>query len=293
MAAEPPVNETAQAVSARPATPWVTLLLIVLALGAAFSRHFVWLVEKGWHNEYYGHGFLIPLLSAYLIYRRLPRLRTLPRAGFAWGLPLIIGGLALHLAAVKLDVNFAQGFALVLVIAGLVTWLWGEPVALDLAFPLAFLLFMVPMGRFLVDQFAQPMQLWGARLAGGAAAFMGIPVQVSGTSMMIPDFTLEVAIPCSGLKSAIALTALGALYAYLLVGPLSKRWLIFAASLPIALLANGVRLWLTIVLASSLGPTTAQGFFHTLSGMFVFVFALLGLFGFGSLLGCTSIRDDI
>jgi exosortase len=287
------VNDAAEAVPPRAAVSWFTLALVVLALAATFSRHFVWMVNKGWHNEYYGHGFLIPLLSGYLIYRRAAILRALPREGFAWGLPLIIGGLALHLAAVEKDVNFVQGLALVIVIAGLVTWLWGKAVALDLAFPLAFLLFMVPMARLLVDQFAQPMQLWGARLAGGAAAFIGIPVHVEGTAMMIPDFSLEVAIPCSGLKSAIALTALGALYGYLLVGPLWKRWLVFAASLPIALLANGVRLWLTIVLASSLGPKAAEGFFHELSGMFVFVTALVGLFGFGSLLGCSTIREDI
>jgi exosortase len=149
------------------------------------------------------------------------------------------------------------------------------------------------MGRLLVDKFAQPMQLWGARIAGGAAGFIGIPVVIEGTSMIVPDYTFEVAIPCSGLKSAIALTALGAAYAYLLVGPLWKRWLVFLASLPVALIANGVRLWLTVVLAASLGPKMAEGFFHELSGIFVFIIALIGLFGFGSLIGCSQIREDI
>lgn len=293
MAVESQVTDAAPAVKTPSSTPWFTLALILLALIATFGRHFVWLVNKGWHNEYYGHGFLIPIISGFLIYRRLPHLRALPREGFVWGLPLIVAGLILHLLAIDKDVNFVQGFALVMIIAGLVAWLWGRPVALDLAFPLIFLLFMVPMGRLLVDQFAQPMQLWGARLAGGGASFMGIPVRVDGTSMTIPDYTLEVAIPCSGLKSAIALTALGALYGYLLVGPLWKRCLVFAASLPIALLANGVRLWLTVVLASSVGPKAADGFFHSLSGMFVFVIALIALFAFGSLLGCSTIREDI
>jgi len=273
--------------------PSPLLWLVLLALAAAFSRHFVWLVEKGWHNEYYGHGFLIPVISAYLIYRRKELLATLPRERFGWGVPIILTGLALHLLAIVKDVNFVQGFALVLTILGLVVWLWGRNVAKDLIFPLAFLMFMVPMGRLLVDKFAQPMQLYGAAIAGGAAGFMGIPVHVEGTSMAIPDYTFEVAIPCSGLKSAIALTALGALYAYLLVGPLWKRWALFIASLPVALIANGVRLWLTIVLAASIGPKAAEGFFHELSGMFVFLIALVGLFGLGSLFGCSQIREDI
>lgn len=269
------------------------LLPIVLALAFAFDRHFVWLVQKGWHNEYYGHGFLIPVISGYLIYRRRAALAALPRNGFALGLPLLVLGLALHLAAIRVDVNFVQGFGLVLVLYGLVIWLYGLPVGRETLFPMSFLLFMVPMGRFLVDKFAQPLQLWGARLAGAAGGFMGLPVHVEGTSMQLPDYTFDVAIACSGLKSAIALTALGALYAYLLVGPLWKRWVVFVLSLPAALLANGVRLWLTLVLASSLGPRAAEGFFHTLSGMFVFVVALVVLFGMGSLLGCKQIREDI
>jgi exosortase len=292
MAAQQP---DAQTVRQGPAVPLPSplLWLVIITLAATFSRHFVWLVQKGWHNEYYGHGFLIPVIAAYLIYRRKEQLATLPRNGFAWGLPIIAGGILLHLAAIVKDVNFVQGFALVLVIFGLVIWLYGRPVARELIFPLSFLMFMVPMGRLLVDTFAQPMQLYGAAIAGGAAAFMGIPLQVAGTSLIMRDYTLEVAIPCSGLKSAIALTALGALYAYLLVGPLWKRWTIFAASLPIALIANAVRLWLTVVLATSIGPKTAEGFFHELSGMFVFVIALVGLYGFGSLVGCSQIRDDI
>ncbi len=101
------------------------------------------------------------------------------------------------------------------------------------------------------------------------------------------------AIACSGLKSAIAMTALGALYAYVVVAPLFKRLLIFAMSLPAALIANAIRIWLTLVLAQSFGPKAAEGFFHTLSGMLVFLIALLTLFTFGSLIGCTRMRDDI
>ncbi|MEN6642974.1 MAG: exosortase/archaeosortase family protein [Armatimonadia bacterium] len=278
--------------------PWTAsvpplALLVVLVLVAAFNQHFVWLWQKGWHNEYYGHGFLIPIICAYLIYRRKDHLATLPRTGCWIGLPVLLAGLALHILAIIQDVNFPQGFAFVTVIIGLTIWLYGWPVARDIAFPLAFLLFMVPMGRVLVDTFAQPMQLISARVAGHAAGFLGIPVAIDGTTLRIPDYTFEVGIPCSGLKSAIAMTALGALYAYVLQGTWQQRAAIFAMSLPAALVANAVRIWLTLVLAISFGPSAAEGFFHTLSGMVVFVLALLGLFGFGSLIHCTTLREDI
>ena len=271
----------------------LVLALLALLLVAGWQQHFVWLWQKGWRIEYYGHGCLIPLITAYLIYRRRDELAAAPRRDFALGLPLIALGLALHLVAIAKDVNFPQGFALVTVIIGLVIWLWGWPAARIIMFPLLFLLFMVPMGRLLVDKFAQPMQLWGARIAGGTAGFLGIPVVRAGTSLQIPGYRFEVAIACSGLKSAIAMTALGALYAYVVVAPMFKRLLIFAMSLPAALAANAIRIWLTLVLAQSLGPQAAEGFFHTLSGMLVFLIALLTLFVFGSLIGCTRMRDDI
>ena len=269
------------------------LVLLGLLLIAGWHQHFVWLWHKGWHNEYYGHGLLIPLISAYLIYRKREEMTAAPRTQFWPGLPLIGLGLALHVAAIMRDVNFPQGFALVTVIVGLVIWLWGWPAAKTIFFPLVFLLFMVPMGRLLVDRFAQPMQLWSAGIAGSAASFLGMPVVREGTSLQIPDYRFEVAIACSGLKSAIAMTALGALYAYVLVGPMAKRLLVFAMSLPAALAANATRIWLTLVLAQSFGPRAAEGFFHTASGLVVFVLALVGLFGFGSLIGCSQIRDDI
>mgnify|MGYP005834678339 CR=1 FL=1 len=216
-----------------------------------------------------------------------------PGGGYAWGLPLVVVGLALHVVAVKLDVNFPQGLALVALVAGLVVWLYGWPVGKAAAFPLAYLLFAVPMGRFLVDQLAQPMQLLSAQVAGAAARFMGIPAVVDGTSIDLPDYRFEVAIACSGLKSAIALAALGALFAYFVKGPLWKRVLLFGLSVPAAIAANGFRIWFTLVLSRSLGSGAAEGFFHTFSGMVVFLVALGALFGAGSLLGCSTIRDDV
>lgn len=278
---------------APPAPSAGTLGLLALLLVAGWHQHFIWLWEKGWHNEYYGHGFLIPIISAYLIYRRKDEIKAQPRECFWPGLPLIVGGLAAHLVAIIKDVNFPQGFALVMVLTGLAIWLYGWRASRIMAFPLIFLLFMVPMGRLLVDTFAQPMQLWGAKIAGSGAAFLGMPVVREGTSLQIPDYRFEVAIPCSGLKSAIAMTALGALYAYVLAGPFYKRLLVFAMSLPVALLANAIRIWMTLVMAQSFGAQAAEGFAHTVSGMFVFLIALIGLFGFGSLIGCTQVRDDI
>ena len=286
----------APAPSAEPGRPpWHTYAAVALLAALvflAFHDFLSWVVERWWHDEYYGHGLLIPPLSAYLIYRQWPRLAALGGGGYGKGLWLMAGGLLLHIAAIYYGANFASGFALIAVLYGLVIWLLGWPRARALAFAFAFLGFAVPLTRGLVDQFAQPMQVFSAHGAADLASVFGIPNQVDGVSIITRDYTFKVAIPCSGLKSAIAMSALGALVAYMLEGPLWKRGLLFALSLPVALAANLLRIFITVILGNSLGPAAAEGFFHTASGALVFILAFVGLLLVGGALGCRQMRED-
>lgn len=289
---DPPSGEDAGAGPAQPPSIWL-LVAVAAGLLLAYGQLLIWMGQRWYKSEYYGHGFLIPLISAYLIYRQRERLRDLPREDFRWGLPVVAGALLLHLLATWRDVHFPSGFALVATIFGLVIWLWGWPTARAVVFPVAFLFFMVPLARLLVDQFAQPLQLLGANLAGRLAYAIGVDTIIEGTMIHTPVYTFEVAIACSGLKSSIAMAALAALLAYLVVAPLSKKTLLFLASVPIALMANTARIFVTLVLGQTLGPEAAEGFFHSVSGILVFLIGFAGLFLVGRGLGCWQFRDDI
>jgi exosortase len=151
----------------------------------------------------------------------------------------------------------------------------------------------VPLERILVLQFAQPLQLWASTLAGALAHAAGMPVRQVGTSLVLPEYTFEVDISCSGLKSSLALASLGALLAYGLAGPAWARLLIFLASVPMALIANALRILCLLVVARSVSPSMAEGLTHAVSGYAVFVMALLGLWGLGRGLGCVGIRSDL
>jgi len=280
----------------RASRPWLAVWPVValaILVGLIFSDHLVWLVKRWWNSEYYGHGFLIPIISGYLIYRKREQIRELPRAGFYGGIVVILASLALHYVATYVDVHFPSGFALIGVLMGLTWLLWGWPVFKEVAFPLVFLFFMVPLGKLLVNQVAQPMQMFSASMAGGVAQFLGMPVTIEGTRLAMPEYTFEVAIACSGLKSIITMTALGALLAYIIRASLWKKLLVFASSLPAAIVANAARIWLTLVLGRALGEKAAEGFFHTFSGILVFLLALLGLLGVTTLLKCRQLREDI
>lgn len=288
-----PTSTAPEAAPPAPTVPPWAPYLVIAGLVAAYGNTMVWMWERWMNDEFYGHGLFIPIISGYIILRHLPQLRELPRTGHIWGLPVLGLGLMLHAAATGLNVNFPSGFALIITLYGLVMWLWGWPIARSLAFPFFYLVFAAPVGRLLVDLYAQPMQRMSAGFGGGLAAAIGIPVEIDGTKISIPNYTFEVAIACSGLKSAVSMTALGALYAWLVVAPLWKRFALFVLSVPVSLLANGLRITLTLVLGQIFGPKAAEGFVHSASGVAVFLIALVGLFMAGALLKCSRIRDDI
>lgn len=286
-----PAGETTQQDQRVPA--WALVVVLGLALVLTYHEYLQWMLERWWASEYYGHGFLVPLISGYLIYRQRNQLASRPRGGNIWGLPVILLSLLLHLQALHRGVHFPSGFALIGTMFGLVIWLWGWARARGVLFPLAFLVFMVPMARLLVDQLAQPLQQFSAQGAGLLSNLLGISTDIEGTVLVTRDYTFEVAIPCSGLKSVIAMSALGALIAYLVEGPRWKRVVLFLMAFPVALLANLLRIFVTLVLGNSLGPATAEGFFHTFSGALVFVIAFVGLMLIGGALGCHQMRADI
>ena len=292
-ASSPPTDGAPRADGRLPVLRWWGPVLLVAAVLGAYHSYLVWMGQQWWQDEYYSHGMLIPVVSGYLLYRQRARLAALPREGGGWGLVIVVGGLLLQAGGQFLEVHFFSGFALVATFYGLVLWIGGRHVARVALFPVVFLLFMVPLSRLLVEKLAMPMQLFSARWAGMLAAAVMPGVQVQGVSISTPDYAFSVAIPCSGLKSLISMSALGALYAYLVEGALWRRGLLFLAAFPIALLANLARIFATVILGNTIGSAAAEGFFHTASGAFVFVLALVGLFAVGGLLGCHKMREDI
>ncbi|HJN14602.1 MAG TPA: exosortase A [Armatimonadota bacterium] len=271
----------------------IGLCALTVALIAAFYPQMTWMWGRWMNSEYYGHGFFIVPISAYLIYRRREALAELPKSQDWRGLALLAFGVLIHLFGCQVDVNFISAFALVFAVAGAVWWLWGATVAVALAFPLAYLCFMVPIDRLLIDGFSSPLQLLAANVGAGFAQMLGIPIVREGVNISVPDYTFEVAIACSGLKSSITLVALATLYGYLTEGAIWKRIVLVASSVPIALLANSVRIAAILIVAQAMSAEAAEGFFHNFSGIVVFMVGLVGLYAIGRAIGCHNTRDDI
>ena len=223
------------------------------------------------------HGWLVPLVSVYAIWRCRADLRSAARNPDARGLAAVLACLALFWLGTR---GGQQPRLTQVAMAGTIVALpfafWGIGVVRHLWFPAAYLLFIVPMS--FLDAFTLHLRQLTAGLASGLLNGMGVEVEKVGTALAAggaTGFQLNVADPCSGIRSIFALAALTAAYAYFTQKTAWSRWVLFACAVPLAFLGNLARIMSIALVAHWLGQEKALGFYHDYSGYVVFGVAVL------------------
>ena len=258
--------------------------IIIASLAILYFRVVQGLVSDWIHLPDFSHGFLIPLVSFYFIYERRKQLSVLSPSGSWTGVVLLVFGILLLLLGNLATEYFTMRFSLLLVMGGIILYLLGKDYFKPLLFPLAFLIFMIPIPSILMDRITFPMQLFASKVAASTLYLIGIPVLREGNVMLLANTSLEVAEACSGIRSLISLLALSVVFAYISQKATWKRVLLVLSTFPIAIIANAARVSGTGILAHYYGDKVAQGFFHGFSGWILFVVAFVCLFGVGALL---------
>lgn len=228
-------------------------------------------------DTYYSHGFLIPLVSFFLVWRKRRRLKELPLQPSLSGLFLLFSGLGLHILSSIFRVNFTSYLSMLLVIEGLILYLLGWNFAKELWFPVVFLAFMIPLPSVVIVGIAFKMKMIATQIAVFFTRLIGLNVSQKGSIVYYPGGSLIVGDPCSGLRSLISLLSLGALFTRFIEASLVKKWMVFLSGVPLAVISNVLRIVLLIVVAYIYGEEVALGRFHDFVGMLVFIFALSGL----------------
>jgi exosortase len=258
-----------------------------------------WLAGEWLGNDYYSHGPLVPLVSALVGWRlwvKWPAERRRLGASNA-GLPLTIVAMAVYLYALFQRAYFVASLAMLALLAGLIWYLLGAAALRRLAFPLGFLLFMVPLP--FVEPLSVPLAQFTGVCAAGVVQLFGVPITISGAQVTLPaaatgsGASLVVGAQCSGLRSIVALLTLVGLVVFIVQGPWWGKLLLAFSSIPIAIAGNIARVASLLVVANTWGAEAGFNYYHDYSSIVFFVSAVVLLVIFSRWVRCREIRDDI
>ncbi len=261
-----------------------TGLLLILVLIALYAPVLTRLVKQWYTDADYSHGFIVPLLSLYLIWQRREKLRAIPRRPSLWGMVIVIASIGLlFLGSLGAELFLAR-ISILGVICGLIVYFVGSSVLRAMAFPVGFLLFAIPIPVLIYNQIVFPLQFIASKFATSALETLNIfPIMREGNVLIMPNMRLEVVEACSGIRSLMSLLALAAGYGYLAERSTVVRWILFLAMIPLAIISNGTRVMITALMAHYIGPQAAEGFMHEFSGWVIFVVATALFLGLHSL----------
>jgi exosortase len=267
---------------ARP-IPWAALAWFVALLTLAYFPVLRHLVEQWSADEDFSHGFFVPPVAAFIVWQRREQILALDYQPAWWGLGVMAWAALQGYVGMLGAELFLQRTSFLIALVGLLLVIGGTKLIRMLAFPLLLLPFMIPLPGVIYNQITFPLQLFASRVAEFNLGLMGIPVLRDGNVLELASQKLSVVEACSGIRSLLSLSFLSLVYAYFFDNKVWMRWVLLAATIPVAIIANAGRVTITGVL-SEVNPQMAQGFFHSLEGWIIFLIALVMLGGLHALI---------
>lgn len=273
--------------------PWLLWLPVAVGLATICIPSFVHLAQTTWNSEENGHGPIILMVFAWLVWQQRGILAAgFPRPGSLAGWLALLLGLAGFVIGRSQSIDTLEVASMIPMLAGVVLLMRGWQTLRMLWFPLLFLLFMVPLPGLIVSIITGALKAQVSAVAENLLYLAGYPIARNGVTLSIGPYQLLVADACSGLNSMFSLSALGLLYLYLMR---YHNWLhiglMLAVILPIAFVANVIRVIVLVLITYYFGDAAGQGFAHTAAGMLLFTVALLLLLAFDNFLRLTLFRD--
>ena len=212
--------------------------------------------------------------------------------------PALLGSLSafalfIILFLVMLNAKAYYGASFMMIgLIGAMVWYFGGTVALKkLAFPIAYLLLMVPLP--FIERYTLPLALFTGVCSGGLVTLLGMNITIIGNAVTLPNVDLIIGAQCSGMNSLIALTAITALAAYIVSGPLWAKLALVLCAIPLALMSNILRVSSLLYVASEFGAEAGFTFYHDYSGPVFFAVALFLLYPLAKLLRFRDLRLDV
>ncbi|KLE35419.1 exosortase A [Aurantiacibacter luteus] len=265
----------AELIAAHWRAPLLRLALAWAALLALFAADWAAMASQWWNISTYNHVLVVPAILAWLVWQRAEELAKLTPQAWWPGLVPFAGALFVWLLGDASGLATASQLGAVAMLPTVVLTLLGPRVAWALVFPLAYSLFLVPVGEEIVPA----LQTVTAEITIALTHASGVPAEIEGVFIDTPAGMFEVAEACSGVKFLIAMIALGTLVAHVCFRSWRRRAVFMAVAVVLPVLANGVRAWGTIFIAQSQGIEFAAGFDHVFYGWIFFALVMAMLMG--------------
>jgi exosortase D (VPLPA-CTERM-specific) len=257
--------------------PGVLLAISAVALAASFHDGLEVMVMWWLRKEEYSHGFMIPMVSAYLAWQRREAVAAAAGTGSWAGVGILLLGLALGLIGELGTVYVLVQYGFVVALAGTLLAVMGARAFRVIAMPVALLLFMIPLPNFLYNNLSSQLQLISSQLGVEFIRLCNVSVYLEGNIIDLGTYQLQVAEACNGLRYLFPLMTIGFIIAYLYQAALWKRVVVFLSTIPITVLMNSLRVGIIGVMVEYWGVAAAEGFLHDFEGWAVFMvcFAIL------------------
>lgn len=258
----------------------IPLSVLLISLGLLYVPLCTDLVRLWWTNPNYSHGFLVPLITGYLVWSCKERLTQTHVQPSVWGAFVLAGALFSLLVGQSIEITggergalFLKGISLILACAGITLFLAGTTFLTQFTFPLIYLIFMIPLPDGLFTLVTLPLQSYATAVTTSALQLFNIPALREGNLIHLPSLTLGVTEACSGIRSLFTLLAGATVLSYLTVQYWWQHLILIGSVIPIAIATNAFRVTGTGLLAYFFGERVAQGFFHGFSGWVILIMA--------------------
>jgi exosortase len=256
---------------------WFGALSLSILVLIMYTSVLTSLAHQWWDDPNYGHGFIVPVFAGYVLWNERDRWRVLSLRPSNFGLPIMLCAIGLRVLGMLGAELFITRVSFLILIAGMVLFLAGSEALRSIAFPLGYLLFMIPLPAIVYYQLTFPLQLWASRLGAGGLVALGIHTVREGNLLMLPNCTLNVVEACSGIRSLLSLLAAVVAYGYLAEPSWWKRSVLAVASIPVAIATNGLRLVATGMLSYFFRSSVDSGVVHLALGLGFFALAFLSI----------------
>lgn len=250
---------------------WLSLIGLTAVVLVMFHDGILQLLRVWDHKEEYSYGYIIPAITAFLIWQRKDKLEQLAFSGSWAGVILLCLGLALFVLGDLAGLFLLVQYALLLVLAGLAWALTGPRGFRLIVVPLALLAFMIPLPQFFLTEISTRLQLLSSQLGVAFIRLFGISVFLEGNVIDLGVMKLQVVEACSGLRYLFPLMTLGFIAAYFFSGAFWKKAVIFLSTIPITVLMNSLRIGAIGITVEYWGRGMAEGFLHDFEGWAVFM----------------------